>query len=133
MSEIAVLGFGPDHAEAQAQEVAMNHLRLSMSGDELSRLRTKVEAVGKEIGLVTRPAAPGEGPTPKSALDTTWADLVQMLDLGSEPAMRTCPHCRALCMAGASRCGNCWASLPAPDAGGSADGRAAKQGAAASG
>jgi hypothetical protein len=88
----------------------MNNLRLSFAGVELSRLRTRVEKVGKEIGLVTGSAGSGEG----RALVTAWTDLVQMLDLGSEPATRTCPHCQAQCSAGATLCGNCWASLPEP-------------------
>ncbi len=91
----------------------MNNLRLNFSGPELSRLRTLVEAVERQIRLVQDPAAAGEGPAPRSALDMTWSKLIEMLDLGTEPAMQTCPHCHGLWMAGATRCGNCWASLPA--------------------
>jgi len=90
----------------------MNNLRLNFSGAELSRLRVLVEAVGKEIGLVTGAPTPDGSPTPKTALDVTWSHLVEMLDLGSEPEMRTCPNCRGQCMAGARLCGSCWARLP---------------------
>lgn len=90
----------------------MNNFMLNVAGNELSKLRAKVEAVGKEIGVVTGLAPASQGPTPDNALATTWAELVQLLDLGSEPAMRRCPKCEALCMIGASRCGNCWVSLP---------------------
>jgi hypothetical protein len=88
----------------------MNNLRLNFSGDELSRLRSLVTAVGKEIGLV--PGANKGADGPKSALEMTWSHLVEMLDLGSEPATRTCPQCQHLCMLGATRCGHCWTSLP---------------------
>jgi hypothetical protein len=88
----------------------MNNLMLSFSGAELSRLRTLVTAVGKEIGLVPHGNTTSE--SPKTALDTTWLHLVEMLDLGVEPEMRECPECKRPCMGGASRCGHCWAVLP---------------------
>ncbi len=91
----------------------MNNLKLNFSGTDLSRLRVLVEAVGKEISAVAGSVTPNASPAPSNALDMTWSHLVEMLDLGNEPEMRTCPNCRSLRMAGASRCGNCWASLPA--------------------
>lgn len=92
----------------------MNNLRLVFSGVELSRLRALVTAVGEEIGRLPVPvtSTEGEGPAPKTALETVWSRLVDTLDLGAEPEMQTCPHCQNLCMAGARRCGHCWASLP---------------------
>lgn len=92
----------------------MNNLRLSFSGPELSKLRAIVEAVGKEVELVTSPSVAGKAPISSNALDRLWTDLVQMLDLGPEPSFWPCPRCHALCMAGATRCGNCWAELPPP-------------------
>jgi hypothetical protein len=91
----------------------MNNLRLNFSGVALSRLRALVEAVAEEVRLVTGAVADGASPTPKSALAMTWSNLAEMLDLGTEPEMLSCPHCHGQCMAGATRCGNCWASLPA--------------------
>ncbi len=116
----------------------MNNHMLNFSGTELSRLRAKVEAVGKEIGVVTGSAPAGQGVTPNSALATTWAELLQLLDLGSEPAMQRCPKCQALCMVGANRCGNCWVSLPTSSRGAGATNVSAsapveKSGAAATG
>ena len=90
----------------------MNNLMLSFAGADLSRLRTLVTAVAKEIALVPGAAAP-ESQTPRSALDMTWSNLVQMLDLGAEPEFRECPTCKHACALGASRCGHCWTSLPA--------------------
>jgi hypothetical protein len=111
----------------------MNNFMLNFSGTELSRLRAKVEAVGKEIGVVTGSAPTSQGATPNSALATTWAELLQLLDLGGEPAMQHCPNCQALCMAGANRCGNCWVSLPTSSHRSGAPEVAGKAGAAATG
>ena len=94
----------------------MNNLMLKFSGVDLSRLRTLVAGVGKEIALATDKAAPPQSPPSGAALGVAWARLVEMLDLGSEPEMRECPACKAPCMLGATRCGNCWSSLPAAKA-----------------
>jgi hypothetical protein len=94
----------------------MNNLMLSFSGADLRRLRTMVTAVGKEIALVPGAATTAENQGPKTALDMTWSSLVEMLDLGSEPEMRECPECKHLFTLGATRCGHCWTSLPAPAA-----------------
>lgn len=91
----------------------MNNLMLSFSGADLTRLRTLVAAVSKEIALVPRAAATAEPQTPKTALEITWSNLIQMLDLGTEPEMRECPECKHLCPVGATRCVHCWSSLPA--------------------
>jgi hypothetical protein len=89
----------------------MNNMMLSFTGADLSRLRTLVTAVEKEIALVPG-ATTADSKTSRNALDTSWARLVEMLDLGSEPQMRECPACKHLCTLGASRCGRCWSSLP---------------------
>jgi hypothetical protein len=90
----------------------MNNLTLAFSGVDLSRLRTLVAAVDKEVALVMGAATAAESQTPRSALDMTWSRLVAMLDLGAEPEMRECPSCKSLCMLGATRCGHCWTTLP---------------------
>jgi hypothetical protein len=88
----------------------MNNLILSFAGTDLTRLRTLVTAVGKQIAL-----APGATVTdslsPRTELDKTWSRLVEMLDLGNEPEMRTCPVCKHHYRPGATRCGHCWTSL----------------------
>lgn len=89
----------------------MNNSMLSFAGADLSRLRTLVAAVEKEIALVPGATA-AESKTPRSALDLSWSRLTEMLDLGTEPVMRECPKCNHLCALGASRCGHCWTSLP---------------------
>ena len=90
----------------------MNNFMLSFAGADLSRLRTLVTAVGKEIALAPGATAANSS-TPRSALDTSWSSLVEMLDLGKEPVARECPTCKHPCAIGASRCGHCWTSLPA--------------------
>jgi len=90
----------------------MNNLMLTFSATDLSRLRTLVAAVEKEIALIPTAPTTEKGASPRTALETTWSRLVEMLDLGSEPEMRTCPECKHLCMLGATRCGHCWAGLP---------------------
>ncbi len=88
----------------------MNNLMLSFSGADLSRLRTLVTDVGKEIALAPG-ATTAESQNLRTALDMTWSRLVEMLDLGTEPEMRECPTCKHQCTLRASRCGHCWTSL----------------------
>lgn len=91
----------------------MNNLMLSFSGADLERLRTLVAAVGTEVAHASSTAPQPEIPGPRTALDTTWSALVDMLDLGTMPEMRECPECGRQGMAEATRCGFCWSSLPA--------------------
>lgn len=44
-----------------------------------------------------------------------WQRLVAALDLGPEPAVRSCPRCGKLGMRAATRCGHCWADLAPAD------------------
>jgi hypothetical protein len=92
----------------------MNNLMLHFSGVELSRLRTLVADVEKEVARGRSTDATAGTQTPRTALDMTWSRLVALLDLGAEPEMRECPKCKQLCMLGATRCNRCWTSLPAP-------------------
>jgi len=90
----------------------MNTHMLRFSGPELTRLRNLIAEVGKEIHLVRAGDTAQPGGT-KTALDTTWSRLVDMLDLGPEPEMCDCPTCKRPSLLGATRCGSCWSSLPA--------------------
>lgn len=98
---------------SRPQRKSMNNQMLTFSGTDLSKLRTLVAAVGTEIALVPGAAATAGSQPTKIALATTWSNLVAMLDLGSEPEKRECPQCKHPCALGATRCGYCWASLPA--------------------
>jgi hypothetical protein len=102
----------------------MNSLRLSFSGAELTRLRSLVAEVANELALAQPKdsTTPEQGDAPRTPLEATWSRLVQMLDLGPEPALHECPKCKRLNMLGSARCGYCWSILPAKpaDAAGSA-------------
>lgn len=102
----------------------MNSLRLSFSGAELTRLRKLVSDVTSELTLARRTdtTAPEPRESPRTPLEATWSRLVEMLDLGPEPALHECPKCKRLNMLGSTRCGYCWSILPASpaDAAGSA-------------
>jgi hypothetical protein len=90
----------------------MSKMMLSFSGADLTRLRTLVTAVDKEIARVPGAARTAERQTPRTALDLTWSHLVEMLHLGAVPEMRACPGCKNLCPLGATRCSHCCGSLP---------------------
>jgi len=91
----------------------MNSYMLTFNTADVSRLRSLVAEVEKELALVVSALATPEGQLRKTALETTWSNLINMLDLGPEPEMWVCPECKHLCMVGATRCGNCWSHLPA--------------------
>jgi hypothetical protein len=91
----------------------MNNLLLTFSGADLERLRTLVAAVGAEVTHAQLTDPKLETPGPRTALDSAWSSLVNMLDLGTTPEMRECPECGRQGMSEATRCGYCWALLPA--------------------
>ena len=69
--------------------------------EAVNKLRTIIAVIDQEI--VQAP------PTP--ALRAAWADLVDVLALGSAPPTRECPSCHGVGMRAASRCSFCWAAL----------------------
>jgi hypothetical protein len=69
------------------------------------KLRALIATLERELD-----AMPTQGAV---AAQAACKELVAAMDLGPEPAVRACPGCGALGMAGASRCGHCWANLPA--------------------
>lgn len=72
----------------------------------VAKLRTIIDAIEEEIARTP----------PTAALAASWAELVEVLAIGPEPATRVCPTCQGVGMRAASRCGNCWASLePLPE------------------
>ena len=66
-----------------------------------NKLRAIVEVIDQEMIQVP--------PTP--ALRAAWAELVNVLALGSAPETRECPTCHRIGMRAASRCGFCWSAL----------------------
>jgi hypothetical protein len=71
---------------------------------ERTRLRAAVAAIDLQMKA---PATP----RPADALQTSWAQLVELLALGPEPELRPCPHCNKLGLKAATRCGYCWNEL----------------------
>lgn len=78
-------------------------------------LRPIVEDLDREMTRVVQRSAGGED---TAALLASWAALVEYLALGPPPDLRACPHCGAVGMRAATRCGRCWRTLvpPAPPA-----------------
>lgn len=73
-----------------------------------SNVRAAVEDVGRQVAL----ASTGPG---AEHLEAAWGQLVELLALGPAPELRACPHCAAVGMGAATRCGSCWRPLtPAP-------------------
>jgi hypothetical protein len=95
----------------------MNNLMISFSSADLTRLRTLVAAVANEIALVPGSTKPADGERARTGLDVAWSNLVEMLDLGPEPVMATCPKCKHPYPIGALRCDHCWTSLSDLNAG----------------
>ena len=72
-------------------------------------LRIKVTAVEADIDGLSSPT--GSTPSGIAGLQSSWGALVEQLDLGSAPELRSCPKCNQLGMAAATRCGYCWERL----------------------
>lgn len=66
--------------------------------------RSRLRAIVTEMDLAMVDAG-------TDRIRTAWKSMVTALDLGPEPAVRTCPHCGQIGMKAASRCGHCWATL----------------------
>ncbi len=64
-----------------------------------SRLRINLAALAKGLPAATQGA---------------YDELVKDLDLGPEPELRDCPHCKHTGLKAATRCGRCWAKLTPP-------------------
>jgi hypothetical protein len=75
-------------------------------------LRPIVEALDREMSrFLARPdVAAGD----TTALLTSWAELVEFLDLGPPPELRACPFCGSIGMRPATLCGTCWRKLEPP-------------------
>jgi hypothetical protein len=81
-----------------------------------SRLRATLGTIEREISsLSSRTTDPGGAPP--GALVASFADLVDQLALGPEPALRECPVCKGFGMRAATLCGYCWTKLTPPPEG----------------
>ena len=77
-------------------------------------LRPIVEALDREMSRLLARADMSD--TDATALLTSWAQLIELLDLGVPPELRACPVCGSVGMRAATLCGKCWRKLvpPAP-------------------
>jgi hypothetical protein len=72
-------------------------------GDKsVATLRSLVAAIERQFAIVP----------PPEELRAAWAEMVDVLALGSPPELRTCPTCGEIGMRAATRCIRCWSSLP---------------------
>jgi hypothetical protein len=72
-------------------------------------LREVVEAMDRAVSRLV--ARSGAGGADGAALVTSWAELVEFLELGPAPELRACPFCGSVGMRAATRCGTCWRKL----------------------
>jgi hypothetical protein len=91
----------------------MNSPRFAVTDAARSRLRALVATIDTEISRLPSPIIPDDS-KPTNELSASWADLVELLALGLEPAVRECPVCKHIGMREATRCGHCWTSLSPP-------------------
>jgi hypothetical protein len=79
-------------------------------------LRPIVEALDREMSRLLAGTDLASADT--TALLSSWAALVEFLDLGVPPELRACPFCGSVGARAATRCGFCWRKLapPAPPA-----------------
>jgi hypothetical protein len=81
-------------------------------------LRPIVEALDREMSRLL--ARPDVATADTTALLSSWAVLVELLDLEVPPELRACPFCGSVGVGAATRCRACWRKLvpPAPLASG---------------
>jgi hypothetical protein len=92
----------------------MNGPRFAVPDAARSRLRAIVATIDREISQLPTPIITGDSQKPANGLSAPWADLVELLALGPEPAVRECPKCKHIGMHEATRCGYCWTRLSPP-------------------
>jgi hypothetical protein len=75
-------------------------------------LRPIVEALDREMSRLL--ALPDEADADTTALLSSWAELIDFLELDLPPELRACPCCRSVGMRAGTRCGTCGSRLQAP-------------------
>jgi hypothetical protein len=75
-------------------------------------LRPIVEALDREMSRFL--ARANVGSTDTTALLSSWAELVELLDLEVPPELRACPFCGSVGTRAATLCGTCSRKLVAP-------------------
>ena len=83
---------------------------MSLSDASLTALRLLVKDIDAQLSVLSA------WPTPPGAelagqLQSSWAKVVEVLDLGPEPELRECPVCHHNGLRAATVCGYCWSKL----------------------
>jgi len=73
-------------------------------------LRAAVASVDHEMDKLAIRRTQTEDAAPEPLL-TAWRELLDKLDLGPPPQLRSCPVCGQSGMRAATRCGYCWSTL----------------------
>jgi hypothetical protein len=89
----------------------MNSQHFEIAERDRERLRAIVATIERELAGLLREAPSAEHRESERVLRASWAQLVEILDLGSSPELRDCPVCDEVCMRTATLCGNCWTKL----------------------
>jgi len=92
------------------QRSSTSEAHFELSDVKRDKLRAACAAVDDAFSHM-----PTEGPASAVAagLRAQWANVVALLALEPARALRECPHCGQVGMLEATRCGHCWAKLPA--------------------
>lgn len=77
------------------------------------RLRRIVENLDREMSRFLA-RSQEEASADTTALLSSWAKLVEFLELEPAPELRACPFCGGIGMRAATRCGTCWRKLDPP-------------------
>jgi hypothetical protein len=77
-------------------------------------IHEEVAAVGSKLAGLTLLLKTPESKAAAAALQTSWASLVEILDLPPAAEIRSCPSCRKTVMRQATLCGYCWGRLDPP-------------------
>lgn len=75
-------------------------------------LRLLLDEVNSDVAAVRSAASPSAAKL--ASLGASWDRLVALLDVPPAPEERACPHCGAMGMRAATRCGHCWERLIPP-------------------
>jgi hypothetical protein len=92
----------------------MNETKLDISDGQRAQLRVLIAAIQIDIGCLSREGTAEAHSAAALTLRASWAGLVEILDVGPAPEVRTCPSCGNVGMRAALRCGYCWKALSPP-------------------
>lgn len=74
-------------------------------------IHEEVAAVARKLAGLTMLLETAESKAAAAALQTSWASLVDILDLPPPTEIRSCPKCRKTVLREATLCGYCWNRL----------------------